>query len=309
MDKFLENESFREWVKNPHPDTNAYWQQYWHDHPTEQQAMAQAKLLVLHWEKQQQQSIQNDWQALKTRLHGGNVRPILWQRYTAAASVLLILGLGAWWWNKPADLQTFATNFNQTKTLLLPDSTEVTLNANSQLQISPDWQEGTPREVWLSGEGYFKVKKKSNKATFVVHTSKLDVKVLGTVFDLVSRPSQHQVMLEEGKVAVSTPTEQLLMQPNELVVWQKNGLQKITVSAQEHTAWLRNQLVFRAVPLIEVAQKLEELYGLSVEVSPEIRQKQFTAILPANDPEVVLEALKTTFGLKMTKNQKKIQLK
>jgi transmembrane sensor len=263
LEYWLSDNRFKSWVLNPSsPEDEAFFIQYLRENPTEKETMAKARLLLLHIEKNKadlsENEISEQWQALKSKQKMpviGRIKTEWWQ-IAVAASVLIISGLSIYFWQKTkAEPILFTTKFNETKTLILPDSTEVTLNANSQLSMNSDWEEGNTREVWLKGEGYFKVKKKVQKNTFEVHTDKLNIKVLGTIFNVLARKSINNVMLEEGKVEVNASTfPSQLMKPNELITWTDKALIKSTVSPQDYNAWLRNQLVFKAMDLKNVME-------------------------------------------------------
>jgi transmembrane sensor len=316
LEYWLSDNHFKSWVLHPSPEEETFFTQYLRENPSEKETMAKARLLLLHIEKNKadlsENEISEQWHALKSKQKMPVIirRKTQWWQIAVAASVLIISGLSIYLWqNLKSEPVLFTTKFNETKTLILPDSSEVTLNSNSQLSMNPDWEEGNPREVWLKGEGYFKVKKKIQKNSFEVHTDKLNIKVLGTIFNVLARKSVNNVMLEEGKVEVNAsifPSQ--LMKPNELITWTDKALIKSTVSPQDYNAWLRNQLIFKAMELKEVAQRLEDLYGLQIELNPKLSQKQFTAVLPSQNPEAVLDALVATFGLKMRKVENKIIL-
>ena len=301
IEHFIENPQFQRWAKSPTEEDNLFWQDYLKNNPADHETIAKARILLLHWEQQKQIPMPNNWDKLSQQISQKPIRKIYfgWKQIAVAASVILCIGLGWFFIINNSQSTVYTTAFNETKTFILSDSSEVTLNANSELRINSDWKNDESRQVFLKGEGYFKVRKKAQKTPFEVHTERLDITVLGTTFNVLARPTQSQVMLEEGKVRVMTPTEKQLMKPNELVTWTKSGLVKTDVLASDFNAWLRNQLVFKGISLDDVAQKLQELYGFEIRLSPAIAQKKFTAVLPSQKPEVVLDAIVATFGLKM----------
>jgi transmembrane sensor len=316
LEYWLSDNRFKSWVLNSSPEDETFFTEYLRENPTEKETIAKARLLLLHIEKNQANLLENEiseqWNLLKSKQKMPVIgrRKTEWWQIAVAASVLIISGLSIYFWQKTkSEPILFTTKFNETKTLILPDSSEVMLNANSQLSMNPDWEEGNSREVWLKGEGYFKVKKKVQKNSFEVHTDKLNIKVLGTIFNVLARKSVNNVMLEEGKVEVnSTAFPSQLMKPNELITWTDKALVKSTVVPNDYNAWLRKQLIFKGVKLKEVVQRLEDLYGLQIELNPKLAQKQFTAVLPSQNSDAVLDALMVTFGLKMKKVGDKIIL-
>jgi transmembrane sensor len=306
LEYWLSDEQFKHWVLNPTMEDETFFARYMDEHPNEKKTLAKARLVLLHTQANHdtisEEVITKRW----NRLQNARIIPLTksrnttWQRIAVAASVVLVCGLAFYFWKNTQQTPIiYATNFNETKTIFLPDSSEVVLNSNSQLTINSAWEEDSPREVWLKGEGYFKVKKKAQKNCFEVHTDKLNIKVLGTIFNVIARASTNNVMLEEGKVQVKTKGfSDVIMKPNDLITWTDKGLEKSIVVAQDYNAWLRNQLVFKGMELKDVVQRLEDLYGLDIDLNPKLAQKQFTAVLPSQDIDVVLDALVATFGLK-----------
>jgi transmembrane sensor len=150
---------------------------------------------------------ENNWKKVEDAI--GNeisVRKINWLKIVAvAASAVLIVATGVWYFtSNTADSNLYKTGFAQTKKITLPDGSKVTLNANSELKLSADWSVKGDRQVWLDGEAYFEVEKKSaTHQKFIVHTKDIDVEVLGTKFNVNTRHQKAVVSLEEGKIKLS----------------------------------------------------------------------------------------------------------
>lgn len=105
-----------------------------------------------------------------------------------------------------------------TSQVTLPDGTLVRLNANSSLTYQQNFGQDN-RKVKLSGEGYFEVKKNTEKK-FIVNTGYIDVTVLGTKFNLYAYEDKDiiEMALVEGHVNVSTsqpPYQTICVKPNE----------------------------------------------------------------------------------------------
>lgn len=90
----------------------------------------------------------------------------------------------------------------------MPDSTIVFLNGGTVLKYDVSLQQRTDRKVFLSGEAYFKVSRNMLKP-FIVHTGELNIKVLGTTFNVASYPddAEIKVSLVEGSVNVYTTSD------------------------------------------------------------------------------------------------------
>ena len=103
-------------------------------------------------------------------------------------------------------VQSLTKKFTERKEqryLLLPDSTQVWLNAASSLEF-PDKFKGNKREVFLTGEAFFDVKHADN-SPFLIHTKNVTTTVVGTAFNIRAYPDQKMitVSVSRGKVKVS----------------------------------------------------------------------------------------------------------
>ena len=119
------------------------------------------------------------------------------------------------------DKSEISTRYGSRTKLLLPDSTQVWLNSGSKLSYNKTYGNGT-REVTLSGEAYFDVVK--NPAhPFIIHTVNIDIKVLGTAFNVKSFPGEKntETSLIRGSIEVTfknRPSEKIILKPNEKLI-------------------------------------------------------------------------------------------
>lgn len=142
---------------------------------------------------------------------------------TAAAVVLLCLSVWtAYLYMQPVAMQTVST-LAETRTVSLPDGTSVTLNHYSTLTY-PERFKTDNREVELNGEAYFEVSK-DKKHPFIVQTDAVDVRVLGTHFNVDAYRDSRDVRttLLTGSVAVSNKSnsEHMILKPNEIAIYNK----------------------------------------------------------------------------------------
>jgi len=228
-----------------------------------------------------------------------------------AAGVALLLGLygtNTYW-----AYERYVAPYGQTRHLHLPDGTDVTLNAHSTLRVSRFGFSRADRTVWLEGEAYFNVAHLPNHQRFVVHTPALDVRVLGTRFNVNTRRGQTAVVLNEGRVQLVAPQAQpLLMQPGDYVALAERDttFRKLATDAQRLPAWREGRLVFNETPLAQVARQLEDYYGVRVEVgSHELARRELTGTLPNNDLNVVLRALSVSYNVAVDRQPDKIVLR
>jgi len=162
---------------------------------------------------------------------------------------------------------------NQSR-IVLSDNTVVWLNAGSRL-VYPTQFNGKTREVLLFGEGYFEVTKNPEKP-FIVKTSNLDIRVLGTKFNISTYAEDNviQTVLKEGSVAVRRNgaglfEKDIIMKPNQMASFDKTTNQsKIQeVDANYYTLWTKGLISFDEIDFVRVTKKLERFYNISINFS------------------------------------------
>ena len=257
-------------------------------------------------------------QRIYRRLRVKMRRSQAWTLSKVAASVLLLLLGGSFLYTWLTEsTTTYATDYGETKTVVLPDSSTVFLNANSRLTLSDDWSQ--TREVWLEGEAYFQVNKVKNAThpvsqayiKFVVRTERLNVEVIGTEFNVRQRPEKTAVLLKSGKVRLSLhdQPDTLSIQPGELITLRSQSLQldKEKVDPELYTAWTEHRLVFEGETLQEIARIIEDTYGYKVIIQDEnLRNQRFQGSVPAEDLDILLDGLSETFDMHITRQNQQI---
>nr|WP_321228187.1 FecR family protein [uncultured Psychroserpens sp.] len=203
-----------------------------------------------------------------------------------AASIVVLIGLV---FILGDDIVTIETNYGEQKTIVLLDGSEVILNSKSTLTYDEDdWENN--RILNLKGEGYFKVKKGS---TFTVVTNNGDVKVLGTQFNVNSLNDLFEVSCFEGKVSVTSKTENYILLPTNSVR-RINGFDiEQWKTLDVNPSWINGESTFKSVPLKYVITSIESQYNIKIE-SKEINSNLiYTGSFTHKDLDI---ALKTVFN-------------
>jgi len=234
-------------------------------------------------------------------------------RWWLAASVLLFLSVGLYFLKDPFLYKTYAADYGMIKSVVLDDGSKVTLSANSSIKLLRDFMNHENREVWIKGEAFFEVSRKTDLMKFIVHTDNLDVEVLGTKFNVNNRRGKTEVMLAEGKVKLMAKDHApLIMNPGEQVTLsdQHEHFRRQVFKTAKHEAWRKNMLVFENTPLAEVAQIIQDYYGVKMIITDSLlANRQFTGTLPNNDLDVILLALSTSYSLEIERSEEYIILK
>lgn len=198
----------------------------------------------------------------------------------ATCVIVALAGVG-WLINRPFQQQAGeqkmvlakkVTGRSEYKYMLLPDSTQVWLNAASTLEY-PHQFASVKREVYLTGEAYFDVKH-ADKQPFLIHTGKITTLVLGTAFNIKAYPGRENVIVSvsrgkvrvnynEKEVATLTPGQQVKVSNVNKLVLQK----KIAIT--EAAPWQQGNLVYDDETINDIIADLERIYDVTIRVQKE----------------------------------------
>lgn len=227
----------------------------------------------------------------------------MWHFYKQAAAILLIPVLAFSLWlvfsgkyeNNTADawVEIHAPNSSRIH-FSLPDGSSGWLNSGSVLKYHPLFSKD--REVQLTGEAYFEVKRTEQE--FTVTTQDMDISVLGTVFNVSAYSDDEfsQVVLEKGKVRVNgtgnsferilSPAESLTFYP------QENKCAVSQVDPEPFLAWKDGLLLLDNEPLELAVARMERWYNVDIVIEDELLKKyRFKATFRDEPLEEVLKLL------------------
>lgn len=267
------------------------------------------------------------------------VKPHNYKWLYAAASLIFIVGIGFLLKRNSDSNPSTQKNLQQVyvkpgskSQVILPDGTVVRLNGSSSLSYHKDFNKKV-REVDLEGEAYFDVTKDSAHP-FIVHTSDIDIRVLGTRFNVKSYEQDHTIetTLLRGSIEVYNKDDpsapKVILKPNEKLVFRKNKEDELPIKKQgtkdslkslstdqdisistlspnkpdslkEETSWLYNRLVINGDDFNNLATKLERWYGVKINIlSPDLGKYHFNGIFENETIEQALSALQLTVKFK-----------
>jgi hypothetical protein len=171
--------------------------------------------------------------------------------------------------NGTPDLNRLVIPYGKTSKLILPDGSTVFLNAGSQL-VYPDFFKDKFREVFLVGEAFFNVFE-NKRQPFVVQTTDVRIKVLGTKFNVSAYPSDKiiETVLTEGQIKLEPNNAGLFDPGTELVPGQLASYDKTSkktklefVDIRSYTMWKDGMLSFESTDLSRVIKQLERYYNI-----------------------------------------------
>jgi ferric-dicitrate binding protein FerR (iron transport regulator) len=238
-----------------------------------------------------------------------------WRMAAVITAVILSAVVAYYTLNKENNFVLHTTAYGQTMSILLPDSSQVTLNGNSSIRYAQNWLPTEDREVWLTGEAFFSVKHTQAQQKFRVNTSdKFNVEVLGTEFNVYNRSTKTRVVLNSGKVTLNMQAtaqqNRITMKPGELVEFKNNPSTYIKkgVNAEVYSSWINKKLILENTSFREIALLLEETYGLSVVVPDRsFYEERFSGIVPCENADMLLNALSLSFNLNIQKTGNKVK--
>lgn len=184
---------------------------------------------------------------------------------------------------------------------ILPDGSVVWLNSGSTLKYPQTFSKRN-RQATLSGEAYFDITT-DRTHPFLVKTDALNLRVMGTQFNVNAYPDENQVSvtLEQGKVAIEKPgsakkTSQFCnLEPGEHAVFQKNSgaIGKVPTTTDKFTSWKEGKLIFRNDPLALVIKRLERWYNTEILIAGDEQLPETPYTLTIEDETItqVLEYL------------------
>lgn len=244
----------------------------------------------------------------------------VWGKIAVAAVFLLLFSVTTYLYIDKVTLQTVTAQMytisaekGERASVTLPDGTKVYLNAKSSLSYPASFLL-KERIVYLRGEAYFEVTHHAD-APFIVKTTDLQIKVLGTTFNLYAYPDESwfEASLVEGRIEVTPykiPGREIHLLPNQKARYnRKTGEINVTgTDLRVETAWKRGDLMFRNQPFEEIIRQLETFYGVSITARGKYPEELFTGSYHENDIIQVLKNLQQHYTFEYQKSGNEISL-
>ena len=334
-EQLAEDAWFRQWVVCPDSEQEEFWTSWLETYPDREDLIARARQLV------EQQSYndygvrplspeekellkENIYHALnliispQNEIQPARVKKLPW--WTMAAAAIVLLTFSAWLLireRKATNLNNSLllaerTGPNEMKTILLPDSSVVILNANSVLQYSADLSLTDSREVKLEGNAYFNIKKDAAYKSFVVHARNLSITVLGTELNVNARSAAAEVGLISGKVKVTNDKrtqEPVYLLPGDKLSLDtlRNAFIRSALNTQLYSAWTDGKWNFRHTSLDEIAGLIKEYYGVEVTFTKEkSKHLSINAVIAVGSLQKLIPVLEQTLHIQMLLSESRL---
>jgi ferric-dicitrate binding protein FerR (iron transport regulator) len=324
------DDDFVRFVCNPKPEDITFWNEFLQIFPENGQAVREANLLILALQPDSAmiQAIEIDklWTSLSTqhddffrakeslnkidspkkRAFLGNILGLILFFFVVYLTHLF----------KEKEIYVYQTGFDQVASVLLPENSEVKLNANSTLKI---WTSGFLTRKWeilLTGEAYFDIKKDKLPRAFpkmLIHTNSGTVEVKGTTFNVYARGQKTKIYLREGKVKINNLPDLpvIYMNPGDYIQYdiKDKTVSKKKVASEMIDSWIYNKVVFEKTKFMDVLDHIKEVHGIEYVLNNNsLKDKLFTGVLPADNLSLLLKALEETFDIHIIEKNKTISI-
>jgi ferric-dicitrate binding protein FerR (iron transport regulator) len=329
LSEFIADPFFQDWVIHPEGEAATFWDDWVQRHPEKAEMIREARMLLesVGFEEQlpSEEEVQQSLARAREIITGGSGRVVALpldrqrdriRRIGWAAAVITGIGIATVIGllskdQRPAE-ESYVTPYGEMRTLYLPDSSKLVLNAHSSVRYAGNWRAGQAREVWLDGEGYFDVRQ-DKAASFLVHTKDLTVEVLGTTFDIRNRRGKTEVVLETGRIRVQFPAgihEDVVLAPSDRVIYDpaKTELAHAVTVPENYTSWKDKKLIEPTVG--EILDYLEDNYHKTfILEDPTLADKKIGGVILLDNLNDALFALSTVLNVNIIQRQDTIILK
>lgn len=302
VESFLENDAFRTWLLERRPEDKAYWEEWLAQHPEKRDIYEQAVATFLVIQGQtgdlSAQEIRDKTDKIVNSLPDTFtiVKPMFRRQWGQWAAAAAIAGLLFWLqFKQPAanqpgtkseqigqhtssdEWEIIKNAAAQSLVVLLPDNSSVLLSTDSQLRFHKQMN-GTLREVFLEGEAFFEVSKNPFKP-FVVYTTNLTTRVLGTTFQIRAYNQENTafVRVKTGKVTVTpitSPDKPILLTPNQKLSVKARREQSVKqeglLSTAPAEAIIDEPFSFEHTPVNDAFNQLQEQYHMPIQYDREL---------------------------------------
>ena len=197
--------------------------------------------------------------------------------------------------DEPISYQSLYVPAGQRVELTLPDATKVWVNAQSRITYPLSFGEGE-RIIKLDGEAFFDIAK-DEKHPFVIETKQIDVRVLGTKFNLMAYTQtpfvEVSLLEEEVKLVSAVNQKQFSMKPNEHVRYEAGGFDKSIIKDYNYFRWKEGLICFKNEAVSRIMRKLELHYDVKIVVKDQnlLRQHYSGKFRTKDGVEQVLKVL------------------
>lgn len=217
------------------------------------------------------------------------------KKFLRVAAVIAVLIAGSYFYINTLD-EKVSTEFAERSEVVLPDDSEIFLNADSQISYSKkNWD--NKRNVDLKGEAFFKVAKGKK---FTVSTDHGTVAVLGTQFNVENRKGFFEVTCYEGLVSVTHNNKESKLPAGTSFLVINGNIVSAGTPDGSAPSWMNNESSFESIPLKYVFAELERQFNIKVTTENIDTNLLFTGSFNNTDLNMALKSISTPSKTRFT---------
>ena len=214
------------------------------------------------------------------------------QKFMRIAAAIALLFAISYFYINSLD-ETISTEYAQRETVILPDASEVILNAGSEISFSKKkWDQN--RNIDLEGEAFFKVAKGKK---FTVSTEIGTVTVLGTQFNVEQRQGFFEVTCYEGLVSVQYDTRETRLKAGSSFIAFNGQIVESEELETVEPSWVNDESSFKSIPLKFVLAELERQYDIEVTTEGIDTVQLFTGTFSNTNLNLALESISAPYQI------------
>ncbi|MGI8635973.1 MAG: FecR family protein [Segetibacter sp.] len=318
---FINDPFFQDWIINSTREIDGFWVSFLKTYPEKSQTIEAARRFLqnvsFEEEALDENYIHQHYLQHLSQIQSGKEQRVRWlhtkaiQRFISVAAIVaaVVLVLSIVFSNKKTAVENVmvSTQFGEIKKVLLPDGTDIMLNAHSSVTFSKNWYGKKPREIWLSGEAFINVAHLNNDKSaiepferFLVYGEGFTIEVLGTSFDIRQRRGKTEVVLQTGKIKLTLKDKDspIFMLPGDIVSYVpvEERLVKSKTIPENYSGWKEKKLLLNNPTLKEITDYLEDNYGKKIVIENEkIKNKKIDGPIDLNNLDDALFIISTVY--------------
>ena len=257
------------------------------------------------------------WQRFQRKLKksataGNSLRGFGWWR--VAASIIIIAGI-AWLLSSLLEKGSseppilHIVSVNEVKKDTLPDGSFATLNKNSVLTY-PAAFKGKTRKVKLKGEAFFNVTPNKQKP-FIIDVNDVQVKVVGTSFNVKSTKGETEIIVETGIVQVTKADTTIELKAGQRILFEAVDTAAEVVASDDklYNYYVSRTFVCDNTPLWKLVEKLNEAYDVNISIRRDpLKKLPLTVTFDDESLDVILDVISQTLMIKVSRKDNEIIL-
>ncbi len=202
---------------------------------------------------------------------------------------------------------TLKVPYGKKSQLILSDGTKIHLNSGSSIRYPVAFMKNRKRQVFLDGEAFFDVAK-NRECPFLVNSPELNIRVLGTRFNVSSYSDDDRTstVLVEGSVSLFKngeeyrPEDASLLEPGYKATLEKSRKEILfeQVDTEIYVGWVQGKIIFNRIPFKEILKKLERHFDVEIiNNNKELDEEIFTASFDTETIEQILAAFNKSYPI------------